>query len=235
MAAALRLPQYVDALHTRHGAPPAPFPSAPFELILWENVAYLANDRRRLQAFETLREQVGTHPGAILAASGGVLLDVTAKGILGERFALKLREAARIALDEFNGDLDAVVRRPLKDAKKCLCRFPGIGEPGAEKILLFARQQPLLAPDSNALRVMVRLGLCPEHRNYAATYAGARAVAQQQLPGHIDTLIDAHQLLRLHGQTLCHRNGPDCHRCPLAPDCAFAAGHGKHAPARDRA
>ncbi|HWY25783.1 MAG TPA: hypothetical protein VNX47_12740, partial [Nevskia sp.] len=104
-------------------------------------------------------------------------------------------------------------------------------EPGAEKILLFTRQQPLLAPDSNALRVMVRLGLCAEHRNYAATYAGARAVAQQQLPGNIDTLIDAHQLLRLHGQTLCRRSGPDCQRCPLAPHCTFAAGHGKHPPA----
>jgi endonuclease-3 len=227
MAEPLRLPQILERLHAFHGAPPAPFPTAPFELILWENVAYLANDRRRLQAFETLREQVGTHPGAILAAAGDVLLNATAQGILAQQFALKLREAARIALDDFGGDLDAVVRLPLREAKQRLGRFPGIGEPGAEKILLFTRQQPLLAPDSNALRVMVRLGLCPERRSYAATYSGAREVAQQQLGSDFDTVIDAHQLLRLHGQTLCRHGAPDCQRCPLARDCAYAAS-GKH-------
>lgn len=216
------MPQIVAALRCHHGAPPAPYPTAPFELILWENVAYLANDQRRLQAFETLREEVGTHPGAILAAPAEALIACTEQGILAERFALKLREAAHLALDRFGGDLDAVVRRPLREAKKCLRLFPGIGEPAAEKILLFTHQQPLLAPDSNALRVMVRLGLCAEHRNYATTYAGAREVAQQQLGSDIGPLIAAHQLLRLHGQTLCRRTAPACRSCPVSSLCPSA-------------
>ena len=64
--------------------------------------------------------------------------------------------------------------RPLAEARKILRSFPGIGEPGAEKVLLFSGRQALLAPDSNALRVLVRLGLVREEKSYARTYAASR-------------------------------------------------------------
>src|SRR2546422_8413212 len=54
--------------------------------------------------------------------------------------------------------LRAAVRRSPKEANQLLQRFPGIGEPGADKILLFAGGQVSLGPDSNALRVLYRLG-----------------------------------------------------------------------------
>ena len=41
------------------GPPPAPFPVDPFELILWEQVGYLAADPKRRAAFEALREWGG--------------------------------------------------------------------------------------------------------------------------------------------------------------------------------
>ena len=37
-----------------------------------------------------------------------------------------------------------------------LKRFPGIGDPGADKILLCSRGAATLAPESNALRVLLR-------------------------------------------------------------------------------
>ncbi len=71
----------------------------------------------------------------------------------------KLREAARIALDDFAGGLDGIVREPVPNAKKALRKFPGIGEPGAEKVLLFRGRHPTLGPESNALGVLGRLGV----------------------------------------------------------------------------
>jgi hypothetical protein len=53
-----------------------------------------------------------------------------------------------------------------------------VGEPGAEKILLFAGRQALLAPESNGLRVLVRLGLVREEKSYAKTYAASREAAK---------------------------------------------------------
>src|SRR5262249_23233206 len=113
-------------------------PTDPFELILWENVAYLANDEERHAAFELLRKSVGTSPAKILAAKPSALRAVTKHGILPAHFVKKLQTAARIAQDQFGGDLREVIRRPVADAKRALRKFPGIGEPGAEKILLFS-------------------------------------------------------------------------------------------------
>jgi endonuclease III len=114
-----------------------------------------------------------------------------------------------------------VIRLPLDAAKRALRSFPGIGEPGAEKILLFCGCQPLLAPDSNGLRVLVRLGLVAENASYSKTYAAARELAAG-LRSSPRELLQAHLLLRHHGRTLCKRLTPRCPECPLERDCAYA-------------
>jgi endonuclease III len=204
-----------------HGPPPAPFPTRPFEIILFENVAYLASDVRRRRAFDALATSIGTTPQEILAAPPEKLWRVTEHGILPDQFAAKLALAAEIALSECDGDLDAVVRKPVAEAKRTLRKFPGIGEPGAEKILLFTGRHAFLAPDSNALRVLVRLGVVTERKNYAATYKAAREVAERQLGDDVDAHLAAHQLLRRHGQEICKRSSPACERCPLNDRCRF--------------
>jgi endonuclease III len=220
-AKSLTLPDAVRALEAHYG-PPTPLPTAdPFELILWENVAYLASPARRREAFELLARTVGTTPPAILAAEPSSLARITGHGILARTFAAKLVDCARIAFDDFGGDLDAVIRQPVDAAKRALRRFPGIGEPGAEKILLFTGRQPFLAPDSNGLRVLVRLGLVREDKSYARTYAASRPVAQD-LGSRPKALQKAHLLLQQHGQTLCRRGAPRCGECPLEPGCAYA-------------
>lgn len=157
---ALTLASAAGALRNHYG-PPAPLPTAdPFELILWENVAYLASPERRREAFEDLKRTVGTTPERILEA---------------------------------------------------------------EKILLFVGREALLAPDSNGLRVLARLGLVREEASYARTYAASRKVAESW-PGGIETLQEAHLLLQQHGQTLCKRGAPRCEACPLEPGCVYARG-----------
>ena len=212
----------VNVLREHYG-PPLSLPTAdPFELILWENVAYLAPPARRRQAFEQLKRTVGTSPEAILTAKQSALERVTARGILKSTFAAKLRDCASITVHEFGGDLGAVIHGPLDSAKRALRLFPGIGEPGAEKILLFTGQQALLAPDSNGLRVLRRLGLVREEKkSYSRTYAASRQVAND-LPKEPSVMQEAHLLLQQHGQSLCKRGVPRCEQCPLTLVCAYA-------------
>src|SRR5262249_18687028 len=193
------------------------------ELVLLENVAYLADPRRRREAFEELRRTVGTSPAAILGASPSALEKVTARGILGARFATRLRDCARIAVEEVGGDLGAAIRGPVDRAKKALRAFPGIGEPGAEKILLFSGRARFLAPDSNALRVLVRLGFVREQGSYAKTYAASLGAAAG-LPETTAAYREAHLLLQRHGRVLCRRTAPLCDQCPLVRDCDHARG-----------
>jgi len=46
-----------------------------------------------------------------------------------------------------------------------------------------------------------------------------REVTADQLPADSVLLTKAHLLLRRHGQTLCLRNGPACHACPVRSGC----------------
>jgi endonuclease III len=220
-AAPIGLREAVVILREHYGRP-TPLPTAdPFELVLLENVAYLALPARRHEAFAQLESAIGTKPAAILAADPEALLQVTAHGILGGRFAAKLRECAEIALGKCGGDLSAAIRDAPARARRTLRLFPGIGEPGADKVLLFSGLAAELAPESNGLRVLVRLGLVEEKSSYARTYAASRQVKWDGAKG-ATALQEAHLLLRQHGQTLCRNRLPRCGACPLESRCAYA-------------
>jgi endonuclease III len=221
-----RLSKVVEQLQAQFGKQHPPKLNGPWEMILWENVAYLADDDRRQQALQILKERIGTEPERMLAASDEALFEVTRHGILADRFARKLRKCAQIALEEFDGDLRRVLRLPFPNAKKALQKFPGIGEPGAEKILLFTRSYPVLALESNGLRVLVRLGFGEEKKSYSTTYRLVQKAVENDLDKEYSRLIEAHLLLRRHGQELCRRTRPECKKCPLAPDCDFYQGGG---------
>src|SRR5206468_710870 len=119
----ITLPLVVERLQAHFGKQKAPKLNGPWEMILWENVAYLADDDRRLQAFQILKERIGTDPARILPAADEDLLEVTRHEIMAEQFAGKLRKCAQIALEEFDGDLRPVLQLPLPKARKALQQF----------------------------------------------------------------------------------------------------------------
>lgn len=216
-----RLTRIVAALARLYGRPSPPDTADAFEMILLENVAYLTDDAKRGDALRRLRREVGTRPERVLAAPRGRLLDVTKAGILPEQSAERIRRAAEIAVEDFAGDLDAALDAAPVAAAKALRKFPSIGEPGAEKILLFTRREAVLALDSNGLRALLRLGFGREEKSYAASYRSVRETTRAHWKMDFDWLIAAHQLLRRHGQELCKRTRPLCERCPLTRDCAY--------------
>jgi len=218
--AGITFSKLVDKLQQHYG-PPTPPSTDPLELIIWENIAYLASDRRRAEAFATLKRSIGTRPEQILAAKHSTLAAIGKAGILPDVSAEKLLAIAKIAYEEFDSDLRAVLRKPLLQAKKALKRFPSIGDPGAEKILLLTRSYPVMALDSNGLRVLCRVGFAEEQKNYSATYRLVQDAILEQLPRDCDSLIRAHQLLRQHGQEMCKRSKPRCTECPVRDSCNY--------------
>ena len=214
----------VEQLERHYGPPSPPASRDPFELILYENIAYLVSDDKREKAFRELKKRVGTRPADVLTASLEQLTEITAMGgIFAELRARRIQESARLVRDQFGGNLRQALALDPIQARKALQKFPVIGEPGAEKILLFTGTIPSLAPESNGLRVLMRLGFVPEHKNYSTMYRSAREVLQAQLGEKCPPLIAAHQLLKRHGQELCRRSAPRCEACPLRKTCPSAS------------
>ena len=198
------LPALLDRLEQADG-PADPVPSADgWELVLAETVAYLVDDQRRWEALAELRTTVGLAPEQILAAPERVLRAIAVGP--GDRVQ-RLRRCAELAI-----------------AGAAWRAYPGIGQPGQDRIDLFTGTRPVLALDANALRVLTRLGYGTKASSYAASYRQAQAAASAELPATVPALQRAHQLLRRHGQQTCRRKDPACPTCALAAACP-SAGH----------
>ena len=213
----------ISTLARRHGELTPPPARGPFELVLWENACYLLTDERRAAVFEGLRAQVGLTAKAIWSADRDTLLALAKMGgMRPQTRVFRWLEIARITLEQFDGDLDRILQEPYAKAKKALKQFPCIGDPGAEKILLFCGIGSELALDSNGLRVLTRVGFGREQKSYGATYKSVQDDLKGLLPHDAASLARAYLLLRQHGKTLCRNNGPECGDCPAAGMCAYA-------------
>jgi len=215
------LDKVITKLESLHGTPTRPRVRDPYQMALQEAVAYLVDDSRRKSVFEKLRREIGLEPEEILGVSPSVLAFVIRDGgMKPEMRAEKVRKCAQIASEVGVRKMRSLVRKEPAAARKLLKRFPGIGDPGADRILLFAGTHRGLAPDSNALRVLVRLGYGQESSSYARTYRTASEAVEPDLPRDFDQMVGAHRLLRRHGQEICRRH-PVCEACPLTGSCQW--------------
>jgi len=212
----------VEALEKHYGRPKPPPARGLFELVLYENIAYLVSEDRRERAFRQLKSRIGVRPEDLLLASTAELAEIAAiGGIFPDLRARRLQEAARLAHDKFGANLDAVLKLDFAQARRALKQFPAIGEPGAEKILLFTGAHPCLAMESNGVRVLVRFGFAKEHKSYSSTYRSLQRALAADAGGKCAPLVAAHQLLKWHGQEICRRSTPQCTGCPVRASCRF--------------
>jgi|HubBroStandDraft_6_1064221.scaffolds.fasta_scaffold06530_2 endonuclease-3 len=197
-------------------------PDTPLALIVWENIGYLIDDERRNALFGEFAKRVGLDAARIASAPAAVLADIARRGGMNPQSrAERLKRIGELAISECDGNLAERLRGlPLAKARTLLKKFPGIGEPGADKILLFANIAARPALDSNGLRAMVRMGLCAEEKSYGQSYKAAVAVLAKDGRPDAAWLKRAWIALREHGKALCKRAAPICEPCPLDRACA---------------
>jgi adenine-specific DNA glycosylase len=184
-----------------------------------------------------LEERVGLAPAEILHAPLTTLRSITRHGgaIAADDRATRLGIAADRVVKKWNGKLETVLGLPVADAKKELTKYPGIGGPGAERILLLTGTHPILALESNSLRVLQRLGYGAERATWAESYRETQATADADIPRAVPVRQLAYLLLKHHGQTVCRRSAPHCPECPLQTDCPTGAELGKAKGRRHKA
>ena len=227
------LGQILESLEQLYGPQKPAGPGDPYEMIIYLNCGYPATDLSFSKGFDALKREVGLSPKEILAAPKAKLAKLMRLGgIVPELRAERLKEIARMAKVEFHGDLHAALKKCMQEekkqagkgihaAKKVLQKFPVIGEPSAEKILLFSKLAPVAAVPSACVGVPMRLWFGQEGKNYAADYRAARDVLNAELPEAFEARQRAYLLLKKHGQQICKRSKPKCEICPLTGQCAY--------------
>jgi endonuclease III len=202
---------------------PAPKPLRdPLAIMVWENVGYLIDDARRGELFAEYKKHIGLKAAQIANAPMPVLAGIAKRGGMHpQKRAERLKEIGALAISECDGDMvGRLCALPLAKARTLLKKFPSIGDPGADRILLFSGIAAQPAMSSDGLRAMVRLGYCAEHKSYSQTYRAAVDVLRADGLPDAAWLERAYLVLRAHGRALCKRSAPICEPCPLDRVCA---------------
>ena len=156
--ARITIPELLDQLEKFYGTQEPCWPVDPYEFIVWWQCGYPASDAACTKGWDKLKSEVGIEPGNLLAGTPRKLASaLKAGGMVPELRALRLKEIAMRVKDEFGGDLRLPLAEPLSAVRKTLKKFPGIADPGADRILLFGGIAPIAAVPSNCTQVLVRV------------------------------------------------------------------------------
>ena len=219
-----RMARVLERLEKFYGKPKAPRITDAYAMVLHRNCGYPQSDANCAKGFAALKTEIGLKPEKILSAPVAKLREVMSGSVmLPALSAQRLREIAARVETEFGGDLSAVLKRPVAEAKKALRKFPTLGEAGAEKILLFTKTAAVAAVPSNCIHVPLRLGFGRESKNWAASYKSAQEAIRAELPETCEAQLRAYLLFKQHGQTWCKSARPKCEECPVTDECSYFA------------
>ena len=217
----MNLADILDDLESFYGPQLPSWPVEPYQFLVWWHCGYPASDVSCAKGWASLNREIGIEPRALLAAvPSKMAAALRPGGLYAETRMMRLKEIAERVQNEFGGDLRSSLAGPLSRARAILKRFPGISDPGADRILLFAGLAPVAAVPSNCPHVLVRICKGPERTNYGANYDDAQMIIERDGPAKRDARERAYLLLKQHGQTLCKRSKPACAGCPVASSCA---------------
>lgn len=213
----------LDTLESHYGAQHPHWPTDPFQFLVWWHCGYPPSDERCDKGWEALNGEVGVTAEELVAARASrIARALKPGGMVPELRATRVKAIASRVQREFAGHLRSVLAGlPVAKARALLKQFPGIADPGADRILLFAGLASPAAVPSSCPHVLVRIESGREPATYGAGYAQARQSLEQQLPATSAARMRAYLLLQVHGRSLCKRTNPRCDVCPVAASCAY--------------
>jgi endonuclease-3 len=115
--------------------------------------------------------------------------------------------------------LPAVIRGPVRAARRVLRDLPQMGEGGAHRMLLFGAHHAVLPVDAAVGRVAARLGYGAQAANHTITARSIRVAVAAELPAEPRAFRRAFLYLSHHGIATCTPTNPHCPVCPLLGDC----------------
>ena len=217
-----RVPALLAKLEAYYGPQQPLWPTEPYLFLVWWHCGYPASDATCARGWHALNQEIGTEPQELLAASPSRLAKaLRAGGMVPDVRARRLHDIAARVIGEFGGDLGATLAGRPTQARKILKTFPGIADPGADRILLWGGISAVAAVPSNCPHVLVRIQRGPEGAKYGEMYREAQQAIEADLPETFEARGRAYLLLKRHGQELCKRTNPHCPVCPVRGVCAF--------------
>ncbi len=190
------------------------FSDDPFKDLVLTILSQNTSESNCLRAYKGLKERFEITPKVLMNAPEKEIREAIKPGGLYNIKAKRLKEVAKVVIEEYNNDLDAVLALPKNDAKAQLLKLPGIGNKTADVILTTKHSYKEVIPvDTHMDRIAKRLGLVKQNAKYDET--------QKALKKFIPSKYRERSagLLWLLAKHTCKPKNPKCHECVLLSIC----------------
>jgi len=187
----------------------------PFESLILTILSQNTNDKNRDNAWVRLKDRFEIKPEIIANADVLEIEEAIKVAGLQKIKSVRIKEVSQLVLDQYNGDMDLILKKPLKEARKLLVDIKGVGYKTADILLLFYSKYLTLPVDTHITRLSKRMGFASSKDQYE----NIRKSLEAALPKTLDDFINSHLLIIELGRSYCKAIRPKCEECPISPLC----------------
>jgi len=207
-----------DSLEQKYGPlwpwPDDYFSDDPFKNLVLTILSQNTSESNCLRAYKGLTEKFEITPQVIIKAPESEIKEAIRPGGLYNLKAKRLKQVARVVIEEFDSDLGTVLELPKQAAKEQLLKLPGIGDKTADVILTTRHTYKEVIPvDTHMERITKRLGLVRESAKYDEIQKALKKFIPRKYRERAAGLI---WLLAKH---TCKPKNPKCRECILRGIC----------------
>ena len=211
------MPRLHEALLARYGRPALREPWDPLTQLIYSMLTSRTKEDASQQVMRDLRARYATWDDlrdAPVAEIEQTIQVVTFADVKAPRLKAVLQG---ITARYGSLTLDFLAKYRTEKIRAWLEQFEGIGNQVSAAVVNFSTlRRRAICVDAHHLRVTQRLALTP--RADAAT-TEERLMRLVPADWTAEMLDEHHSLVKIHGQTLCTFNEPQCKRCPLLERC----------------
>lgn len=210
----IRARRILKALESRFEVPdPSEIVDDPFKVLVRTIISQSTAEVNTRRAYENLSRKMLLTPKSLAEADVKEIEDALFVAGLYRNKSKTIKKVSQMIFQEFNGSLDFIYSKPLKEARERLLGLPGVGPKTADIVLLFCAKRPVLPVDTHVNRVSKRLGLVPPEADYEKI---REALQSLYLP---EEYFKVHMLFISLGREICRAGRPKHDECPVNHLC----------------
>ena len=187
----------------------------PFERLVSTILSQNTSREATIKGFENLRSRFDITPEVLAEAKVEEIRECIRPSGLYNTKAPRIREVARIILEDYGGDLDNLARLPADMARERLLRIPGVGFKTADVFLSLVYERGKFAVDTHISRIAKRWKMVRRNGAYEEIRLAFEAVIPRGKRPRV------HLALIEFGREICKARGPRCAICPVNAECEW--------------
>ncbi len=192
----------------------------PFERLVSTILSQNTSREATIKGFENLRKRFKVIPEVLAEAKVEEIKECIKPSGLYNIKAPRIREVARIILEEYGGDLNSLSRLDLDTARERLLKIPGVGFKTADVFLSVVLGRGSFPVDTHIGRVAKRWKMVRSNAGYEETRLAFEAILPRGKRRRV------HLALIEFGREICRARGPRCEMCPVFGVCEWEGKRG---------